>query len=217
MKPPKIIGAVVVALVIAAGVWWLTQPAPAPVRVAPVSAISNPAIVPESPPPSPQISSTAPPPPQTAPDPSARNEAGIYPGFGPQNVVPTAAANPQADLSTAFPNLLRILKSGDFMTLVQTYMAPSRLAGLPPEAVAQIQAQLASPAQDPQNQQRMQGMITAVEYAQTQTPVFSADGNTATYRNVLNPNVPNSHSNPGASPNIDMVWVKESGQWYLKD
>jgi len=117
--------------------------------------------------------------------------------------------DPQAELSTAIPDMLRILGRGDFFALLQTYAPPGELARIPEEErTAMLRAIQAG---DPGIQQQMRSMIAALQSIQNATPTLDATGERATYTPAVNLN-PNAVGNPR-----DLTFVKVKGRWYLRN
>lgn len=170
MKPKGLFLLAITFVILAVGIWWILRPTvstPEKNVQAPMlaKAVAQPVVVVEQPK-------------LPAVTPKAETTGAA------DDTAASANDDPQTDLKSALPDFLRILKSGDIVAVMTTYMPPSQTAHMPPGALATIQAN----SQNPQWQQVMQDMITTVEFEQTETPTYSADGDTATYSNVPNPN-----------------------------
>jgi hypothetical protein len=113
--------------------------------------------------------------------------------------VPTPAAfDPQADLSTAIPDIIRLVQAGGMTTLLQNYLPPEEFAGVPDDQKAKIIEEM----QSPENQQQMQQALWALQAVQFMPPVYNADKTRVTY------------TPPDGSPKIN--FVNEKGRWYLR-
>ena len=164
---------VVCLLVSAAWFWW---PVPPPKDTAVVRL--RPATAPLAPPMAPQLS----PPDET--EPAAASPPPVF--------------DPQSDLKTAVPDLIRLATAGDFPTLLQNYMPPDALAGMSAEEKAATLQGIQAEAQSTEGQQEMIFMLTAA-------PTYDATGNRATY------------TFPGSNPTRpSLTFVRLNGRWYIE-
>jgi hypothetical protein len=123
---------------------------------------------------------------------------------------PNPNADPQADLKTALPDIVRLLREGDRVGAYKTYCPPDELN---PRDIQQMQEllmqSLAAAAQDPGLQQLMQKnqdeFSLAFEALEDQTPTYNDAGDEATYK-FANPS-------EGEEP---LTFVKIDGKWYIK-
>ncbi len=144
-----------------------------------------------------EASAEASPLPETAPPPVADSL--------PTAPALSAGADPQADLSTTIPELIREIQSGDMATMMQNFMPPDEFAKLSDEQKATMAQQMQQAmAQNPQMQQRMQSVLQALESIRGATPVLDATGEKATFTPM---------ALPGNPPT--MSFVKVNGRWYL--
>jgi hypothetical protein len=109
--------------------------------------------------------------------------------------------DPQADLSTAIPDFIRLFQSGDLVSLALNYMPPD--AAPSEEARAAMAQQFQQMTQSPQFQQRMQQEVIKMQLIENLTPTYDATGNQATY-------TPPDGSDP-------VVMIKVNGRWYRQD
>jgi len=130
------------------------------------------------------------------------------------------SADPQADLKTALPDIVRLQRTGDLVKLYQTYLQPNRLT---PEFMQQLldslHRQQDSLAQaDPDLQQRLlrirqqiqEEAAQDVEDLESQTPTYNDAGDEATY--VYTPRVLGEMS----TEQEQKKFIKINGKWYLK-
>jgi hypothetical protein len=153
----------------------------------------------------------------------------------PASTATASTADPQQDLKTAIPDLLRIVKGGDFKTLVQTYAAPAKRAALlsmfdpssdpdfqkmPPEAQAMILQTMQGPEMKAQLNEMMQTLIAGLESIQDATPTYNDAGDKATYKVTLPPGSTPAgatppDSGPGGKDSDDLTFVKVDGRWFM--
>jgi RNA polymerase sigma factor (sigma-70 family) len=128
------------------------------------------------------------------------------------NSSPDTIADPQADLKTAIPDIVRLLRSGHQVAFLQTYFPPGTIDPQYIERLQKYQQQVqAIFAQHPEalsaqvdQQVQQQGVEYAAEYYEAiedQTPAFNDTGDEATYNRPTNGT---------------MVFVKIDGKWYIK-
>ena len=160
---------IMVACLIVLAAWWWWPVKPVPVK---------PTVVQFRPPPPPEEAPVQP----------------VTPTLPVATVDPPApaAVDPQADLSTAIPDFIRLFQSGDFATLVQNYVQPEDLVGVSEEEKASFIKELQSPA--------MQQDVWELQAVQFMPPVYNADKTRATF------------TPPDGSSTI--VFVNENGRWY---
>jgi len=202
LKTPTLI-ALAVAIV-GLGLWWLSQPttaapekmaaAPLPAKtMVPAKMVASPTIAPPVAPPAQQtdiaLAAVAPPIEESPPDPNA---------------------DPQADLKTAIPDIVRLIRAGDQVGAYKTYCPPDELN---PKDVQQMQdlimQSMAATAQVPELQQLMQKnrdeFARAFEALEDQTPIYNDAGDEATYKFAM--------PGEGTEP---MTFGKIDGKWYIK-
>ena len=111
---------------------------------------------------------------------------------------PALVSDPQADLSTAIPDLIRLAQAGNFAAVYQIYVPPDVLAKMSPDELAQRIQRMQSAAQSPAGQAQMQAMLTT-------PPTYDEAGTHATI------------ALPPGSPSGDaMTFVKVNGHWYVQ-
>jgi hypothetical protein len=112
-----------------------------------------------------------------------------------------AAVDPQADLSTALPDYIRLLQSGDYATLVQNYEPPDHDLT---DHVRMMMVQLwQAEMQTPEGLQSLAKEIADLQFIQGSTPIISDDGARATY------------TLPVGSVGKFVIFVKVNGRWYM--
>jgi hypothetical protein len=114
-------------------------------------------------------------------------------------------------LSTALPDIARLLRDGDFDTLMKTYMTPDKLASMSPQD-QQRMTMMSQMAQNPQVKPMFDAMADAIEGLKDQTPTMNDAGDEATYQ--LSP--PEGMAPPNTPPQ-PVTFVKINGQWYIKN
>ncbi len=123
--------------------------------------------------------------------------------------------DPQADLSTAIPDLVHLARAGDFLSIYLNYTPPGKVN---PDNVRTEQTVLQriarAKATDPKLRQIVQAQddaaARAYEALESQAPTFSDAGDEATYMYLPDPElVPNGVPYP-------MIFVKIDGKWYMK-
>ncbi len=208
MKSPNFILRVLVTAIIGILVWWFLRPTPkTQEKTAAAYASSNVAA------PKPLA------PPQIAKPLASPVKVNSQTTTSAPPVAAPAEADPQADLKTAIPDIVRLFRAGDDAAFEQTYTPPDKLD---PERIQQLQAQQQQirdmVAQDPRMLPMMQsGIDTAAqsyEALETQTPTFNASGDEATYM-LTRLKVSNGKVVLGDTQ-IPMTFVKINGKWYWK-
>jgi hypothetical protein len=120
---------------------------------------------------------------------------------------PAKTSDPQAELNTAFADIINLLQSGDILTAMHRYLPPDFLAKMPPQQLAMMEQQLPAEMARPEAQQGIQMMITVLQSMQTQTPTMNETGDKATYQ-VTDPE--------GRAPNPEPFSMKKiDGKWYV--
>lgn len=118
----------------------------------------------------------------------------------PAAVDPTPAlvSDPQADMSTAVPDLIRLAQAGNFAAVYQMYVPPDVLAKMSPDELAMRIQRMQTAAQTPAGQMQMQAMLAT-------PPTYDDTGTHATI------------ALPAGSPSGDtMTFVKVNGRWYVQ-
>ncbi len=136
-------------------------------------------------------------------------------------------ADPQTDLKTVIPDLVRLVRAGDNLRMVQTYTPPEIWAKIGPEYTQQfqkiVQPKLDAANRDPEMERRWR-MISepaagSYEALEKQTPTFNANGDEATYIFTLpeaTDLVNGTYTGTSTGPKIPLVFVKINGKWYFK-
>jgi hypothetical protein len=116
--------------------------------------------------------------------------------------IPTPTAfDPQADLSTALPDYIRLLQSGDYATLIQNYEPPDHDLT---DHVRMMMVQLwQAEMQTPEGLQSLAKEIADLQFIQNSPPVISDNGARATY------------TLPVGSVGKFVIFVKVNGRWYM--
>lgn len=124
----------------------------------------------------------------------------------PADVAPApmvaVAADPQADLATAIPDLIRLVRAGDYLAMEQRYLPPQKFARLSDGEKALMLEEM----QSPRMQEKMQNSLQALESIQGATPVFNDTGEIATFTPIALPGTP-----------AKMTFIRLNGLWYLGD
>jgi cytoskeletal protein RodZ len=203
MKAKKLALVVLVIAIVGVGIWWFIRPTTANLEktvqaLMPAKANTPPAAVVEMP----KL-------------PPVSLNAG-------ENNPPTSSANlspdpndPQADLKTAIPDIVKSLRLGDILTLKKTYTPPNKLD---PQQFQQmldnvVQA-MGRMAENPDFREKMQ--ISYDEEAkhfesfETQTPTYNATGDEASYTYTRQPLF------DGDETQVTQTFVKIHGKWYMK-
>lgn len=133
----------------------------------------------------------------------------VAPKIAPAPVVKPATQviiDAQKDLSTAIPDLVKLVESGDLVTAWQTYAQPDHFAEIPLERRAQVDDRLRALSTNPQGQMRVQVLTQALGALSTQTPTLNDAGDVATYQ----------LSGPAASVGAKAIHFKNvDGRWYI--
>ena len=163
-------------LVSAAVAWWFW---PAPYVPPPVPANSQ------------RIRAVAPTQPKSRVQPPAE--------VAPEPIV-ASSADPRADLATAIPDLIRLVRAGDYLAMEQRYLPPQKFARLTDGEKALMLEEM----QSPRMQEKMQNTLQALESIQGSTPVYNDTGEIATFTPI---------ALPGTPPK--MTFIRLNGLWYL--
>ncbi|HTB63681.1 MAG TPA: sigma-70 family RNA polymerase sigma factor [Opitutales bacterium] len=114
--------------------------------------------------------------------------------------------DPQAELSTALPDLITLIQNGDLFTAYMRYMPPSYFASMPQNVKDQLAQQEANLLADPNTAPRRQQLVQALQAMQTLVPTMNAAGDTATYDLPF----------PAGNPDVQKIsFIKVDGKWYL--
>jgi hypothetical protein len=119
--------------------------------------------------------------------------------------------SPRAELATTIPELVRLIDAQDFETLMQDFMPPDELNALlasvgTPGQPMPLGVLAERMRQNPRVMQQMAAAAQFLNYVQTQTPIFDATGNIASYPMGKVINGQNS-----------LTFVKVGGYWYVKN
>ncbi len=211
MKPKNFILAVLLVVIVAIGVWWFMRSATTVTeKTADASALSK--VGASNGVASPQIakplSSTV----------QAKTETANT-SVTAADATPDAA-DPQADLKTALPDIARLLRSGDWLVVDQTYTPPYKLT---PEVMQEFldakqieQASLVGLAPDLQQtilrgrQQIQEEAAQDIEDLESQTPTYNDAGDEATYLYTAR-----VMGKPADHPERK-TFIKINGKWYIK-
>jgi hypothetical protein len=207
MKPQNIVIAVILIAAIAAGACAPAEKvADAPKADTPAPAATTP--------PAPAVKPT-PPTPTPAPavaKPAMAPVSAPAPAPAPAADTGTASTgNPQADLSTAIPDVARLMRAGDFAMLTKTYMPPDKYASMTPQQQQQM-AMMAAMAQSPEAKPMFDALADSFASLKDQTPTYNDAKDEATYMLA-----PPAGMAPPNTPPQPVTFVKINGQWYMKD
>ncbi len=138
-------------------------------------------------------------PPAVAPDLAPASDAGRpEPLPAAADPAPAVVSDPQADLSTAVPDLIRLAQAGNFSAVYQMYVPPDVLARMSPDELAMRIQRMQTASQTPAGQMQMQAMLAT-------PPTYDDSGTHATI------------ALPAGSPSGDtMTFVKVNGRWYVQ-
>jgi hypothetical protein len=157
-------------IVLAAWWWWPVKPVPVKQTVVPVHPL---------------------PPPEEAPLPPLTTALPVI-----AVEVPTPAElDPQADLSTAISDFIRLVQAREYATLLQNYLIPETYAAISEEEKSRVVMDM----QNPEHQQIVQQAVWRLQAVQFMQPVYNADKTRATYM---------------PPDGINMSFVKINGRWY---
>ncbi len=187
MKRKHILGLVCLLLAGGLAYWLLTPPA---AEALPKTRSSTPKVSEEAKMPTPTVAA-----PSRAPQVAAPVAQPVRVAVSPPATNPIPV-DPHTDLSTAIPDFVRMVESGDYVGVLENYFQ------LPPNVTAeQFLAQL---QRDPGFPQLVQRVLGAVRATQTLTPTLNDSGDVATYK---------------LDAPVDEVgtvrWKKVNGNWYM--
>jgi RNA polymerase sigma factor (sigma-70 family) len=121
--------------------------------------------------------------------------------------------DPQADLKTAIPELVRLVEANDWLGVYKAYTPPDRLDPKELQTLEKVQKmldkQLSTPQAQLQLQMQHESAVSAWEALETQTPTYNATGDEATYL-FTTPDY------PGPTVSESMTFIKINGKWYQK-
>ena len=124
----------------------------------------------------------------------------------------TDAADPRADLKTVLPDFVSLIRKEGWMSAYLSYMAPARLAAIPPDAKDNLLESAARYLLTPAGQQVAAATAQQYEDLEVQTPTLNETGDEATY--FIQP-LPPSPAEPAGSAR-PITFVRIDGKWYLK-
>ncbi len=196
--------AALTAAVVAIGLWLFYQSAMPP----PVTSMGPAATARKSP----QTSALAAPVSPPAAKPGAPSVA-VSPDAVAPAPHPDSAADPQAELITAFADIARMYRANDLLQFWQTYTAPEQWAKDGNEQTQRILQVQANTAANPGILGVLQKMdeVFAQGYdaLASQTPTYNDAGDEATYTLILDFGVGRKSTEP-------WTFIKINGKWYLK-
>ncbi len=125
--------------------------------------------------------------------------------------LPAEPVDTQAELKTAIPDIVRLLRAGDPVDAYKTYTPPNEFNAQAAQQMQELQLQAqATAVQDPELRQLMQKaqaeIVQAYEALEEQTPTLNATGDEATYMFAM--------PRTGIQP---LTFVKIDGKWYIKN
>jgi len=200
MKPKSIILVALLIVLLSVGLWWFLRPN--------LPAAEKPSATPtatKAEAPNLAASSTQVALPKVPPVPASPATVPADPSPDPNN--------PQADLKTAIPDIVKWLRAGDTYTIKKNYMLPGTY---PPERQEQTVRSLTyiASSTDPDFRAQMQKIDErqAREYEsfENQTPTYNATGDEATYTYKEDPLL------DGGDSLLTVTFAKINGKWYLK-
>ena len=112
-----------------------------------------------------------------------------------------SGADPRADLKTVIPEIMRLIKAKDYVTMFKELTPPSKLAGLPPGANIEVIARAAT--QDSSFDTAMSEMLEELQAIAGHSPTLDDSGNKATFALI-----------PAVGEDDEVVFVKENGLWF---
>jgi len=141
----------------------------------------------------------------------------VAPHQGSETVIVLAEIDPQTDLKTAIPDIVKRYRAGDMM---YSYLTPAEQAKLPSEEI-QRRIDERAPTADPTWNQSMQklddAMALSYEALEKQIPAMNAAEDEATYayhqptlEDMLNGTA--SRNNPVET----LTFIRIDGRWYVK-
>ncbi len=127
--------------------------------------------------------------------------------------VAAAPGDAQTELTTALDDMANIIQSGNIMALFDKYASPDDQAKMSPEERASLERQSSQMFSQPEGQQMLNVMATALQSLKDQAPELNATGDEATYQMTMTP--PPSVGG-GTTRTRPMTFVKVDGKWYIK-
>jgi len=216
MKSQRYILAVLAVVLVGIGLWWFLRP-PAPQEKASAATLPAKAVA--------SVSDKVEPPKPLAPPTIAAPALKPAAASVAATSAPDANSDPQADLKTAIPDIVRILRANDLMALVQNYTPPDKLT---PRLLQQAQktadqlqaAQAMAASLPPDIQERInhpfEQMAKGYEVIIGQVPTMNAAGDEATYM-VSMPGPPDPNTGDSVSTPVPQTFIKINGKWYMKE
>jgi len=201
MKAKKLALVVLILAIVGVGLWWLMQPTVAtPEKTAQVLTPTK-ADAPKQ---------VAPPVQVELPKTSA-----VPANADATSPTVDASADPQADLKTAIPNIVNLLRLGDIYTLKKTYTPPNKLS---PEQFQQmlnnVVQGMGRMEENPKLRETMHAAYaeTATHYEsfENEAPTYNASGDEASYTYAIQPLF------DGDESQRTTTFIKINGKWYIK-
>jgi hypothetical protein len=127
-----------------------------------------------------------------------------------------SVADPQADLKTAIPDIARLVRTGALADWYRTYRPPAEYDADFFRTEQELQDQFARDAETGANESLQAygaAFANAIEDLETQTPVYNAAGDEATFQLDFNVNEPDSPDPAGPRP---VTFQKIGGKWYIE-
>ncbi len=123
----------------------------------------------------------------------------------PGTAAAPTASDPQAELSTAIPDMVNLIQSGQLLTAFKRYIPPSYLAQMPQPVIDQLEQQEQNLLADPKAQQRRLRVVQVLQTMQGQAPELNSDRDRAVY-----------HDESAPDPDLRQIaFIKVGGKWYL--
>jgi len=200
----KRIGLIAVAVALSGlGLWWFMGPPSSPPSV-PVQMVNR---EPEPPSHPATAAPIAPPAPKPVDAPGKGTVAALA------TPLPDPAADPQAELKTAFADIACLYRANDLLLFWQTYTTPEQWAKtgtVMTQRILQVQANTAeNPGMQAELQKMSEVFAQGYDALTSQTPTFNDAGDEATYSLVLD-------FGGGRVSTEPWTFVKINGKWYLK-
>jgi hypothetical protein len=117
--------------------------------------------------------------------------------------LPPIGPDPQLDLSTAIPQMIRLLTVGDADGFIQKYMAPADIG----RVLTKDRATLTRQTSD-----KKDSIIAALRSIQDTTPAFDSTGDIATFWPAIGPD-----GKPNQPGGFSMTFCRIGGKWYLQN
>jgi hypothetical protein len=116
--------------------------------------------------------------------------------------LPPIGPDPQLDLSTAIPQMIRLLTVGDAEGFIQKYMAPADIGRVLTKDRATLTRQTAD---------KKDIIIAALRSIQDTTPTFDSTSDIATFWPAVDPT-----GKPNQPGGFSMTFCRIGGKWYLQ-